>query len=89
MIGGLGTRMTAGPDFHLGKLLVTLGVIVAAVGLLLMGGARLPWLRLGRLPGDIVYKGRNSSFYFPLVTCLILSGILTAIVWLINLLTKR
>lgn len=81
--------MTAGPDLHLGKLLLTLGIIIAAIGALLVGGDRLPWLRLGKLPGDVVYKGRNSSFYFPLVTCLVLSGILTATVWLINFLTKH
>jgi hypothetical protein len=48
-----------------------------------MFGGRLP-LRLGRLPGDISYRGKNSSFYFPVVTCLILSAVLTVVFWLVN-----
>jgi hypothetical protein len=76
-------------EFDLGRLLVIFGIVIVVVGLLLVGGVRLPSLRLGRLPGDIVYRGRNSSFYFPLVTCLIISGILTAIFLLISFLTKR
>jgi hypothetical protein len=46
-------------------------------------GAKLPF-RLGRLPGDIVYQGRNTTFYFPIVTCLVLSVALTLILWLVS-----
>jgi hypothetical protein len=49
--------------------------------LLVTLGERLP-LRLGRLPGDIYLRGRHTSFYFPLVTCLILSAILSLAMWL-------
>jgi hypothetical protein len=56
------------------------GIIVAAgVVFLLAGKLHLP---LGRLPGDIVYRGKNTTFYFPLVTCLLLSVILSLILWL-------
>lgn len=65
----------------LGRTLVGLGVLLVVAGLLLILGERLP-LRLGRLPGDIVIRGRNSTFYFPLVTCLIVSVILSFVMWL-------
>jgi hypothetical protein len=54
-----------------------------------MAGSKISFLGLGRLPGDIVYKGKNFSFYFPIVTSLLLSGVLTLVVWLISQLTKR
>jgi hypothetical protein len=44
---------------------------------------RLP-LRLGRLPGDIAYRGKNSSFYFPIVTCIVISAVLTIVFWLVS-----
>jgi len=46
-------------------------------------GSRLP-IKLGRLPGDIYYHGRNGSFYFPIVTCLLLSAIFSLVMWLMN-----
>ena len=61
--------------------LITLGVILIVVGLL------WPWLQklgLGRFPGDIVIERENVRFYFPIVTSLIVSVILTVILWLIN-----
>ena len=57
------------------------GLVLVAAGLLVMLGERLP-IRLGRLPGDIVIKGKNSTFYFPLVTCLLLSLLFTIVSWL-------
>lgn len=60
------------------------GVVLVGVGALLVFGAKLPF-RLGRLPGDIVYQGRNTSFYFPIVTCLVVSLALTVFFWIINL----
>jgi hypothetical protein len=64
-----------------GKLLIALGLVLLAVGLLIHFGARMPF-RLGRLPGDIHIRGRNSSFYFPVVTCLLLSMLLSFVMWL-------
>lgn len=62
---------------ELGKLLVILGVALAAVGAMLWSGIGKGWL--GRLPGDIHYLRGNFSFYFPIVTCILLSIILTAL----------
>jgi len=65
---------------HIGRLLVIMGAIIAAAGLLLMLGEKLPWL--GRLPGDIVVRKKNFTFYFPLATSIVISIILTLIFWL-------
>lgn len=68
---------------ELGKLLMVLGVILLVAGavLTLIGRANLP---LGRLPGDIVYRGKNTSFYFPLVTSLLLSVLLSLVLYIIG-----
>ena len=71
------------PMRETGKLLLVVGVVMIAAGALLLFGARLP-LRLGRLPGDISYQGKHSSFYFPIVTCIVLSIAFTLILWVIN-----
>jgi ribose/xylose/arabinose/galactoside ABC-type transport system permease subunit len=65
----------------LGKLLLVLGGVIFLVGavLLLAGKFNLP---LGRLPDDIVYRGKNSVFYFPIVTCILISVVLSLIFWL-------
>ena len=63
-----------------GKFLVIAGLLIAAIGALLWSGFGRGWL--GRLPGDIHYKGDNFSFHFPIVTCLLLSLILSLILWL-------
>ncbi len=63
-----------------GKFLVIAGLLLAAVGALLWSGVGKGWL--GRLPGDINYTKGDFSFHFPLVTCLILSALLTLILWL-------
>ena len=73
----------AGPYTDLGKLLLIFGIVLVIVGAFLLTGARLPF-RLGRLPGDIAYQGKNGSFYFPIVTCILLSATLTLISWIIN-----
>ena len=75
--------------FELGRLLVIFGVILVALGLILILGPRFSFWGLGRLPGDISYKGKNVQFYFPVVTCLLVSVVLTAVFWLISFLTKR
>jgi hypothetical protein len=72
------------PTRELGKLLLLAGIALAVIGAFFAFGGRLPF-RLGRLPGDIAYQGKNSSFYFPIVTCIVLSVALTLILWVINL----
>ena len=74
--------------FQLGKFLVIVGVLLVAAGLLLMAGAKFSLFGLGRLPGDIAYKGKNFQFYFPIVTCLVLSVVLTLVFWIISYLKK-
>ena len=65
----------------LARTLIVVGLILVAAGVLLMFGARLPG-HLGRLPGDIVIRRKNSVFYFPLVTCLVISVVLSFLAWL-------
>ncbi|HXE98477.1 MAG TPA: DUF2905 domain-containing protein [Dongiaceae bacterium] len=68
---------------NFGKPLIILGLLLLAVGLAVSFAPKLPsWL--GRLPGDISIKRGNFSFYFPLATCLLLSAILSFILWLIR-----
>lgn len=65
----------------MGKVLVIVGLVVAAVGVLLWSGIGRDWL--GRLPGDIHYTNARGSFsfHFPIVTCLLVSALLTLILW--------
>jgi Protein of unknown function (DUF2905) len=65
----------------LGRPLIVLGLVMVVIGIALTFGDRLP-IRLGRLPGDIVYKGRNTTVYFPIVTCILFSVVLTLVMWL-------
>ena len=67
----------------LGRMLVILGVIILVVGLILIlaGKANLP---IGRLPGDIVYRGKNTTFYFPLATSILLSVVLSLVLYFVN-----
>jgi hypothetical protein len=71
----------------IGKMLVVLGlvVIVAGVVLMLAGRAHVP---LGRLPGDIVYRGKNTTFSFPLATSIIVSVVLSLVLWLVGRLRR-
>ena len=68
---------------EIGKMLVILGLLVAVAGLvfILMGRTHLP---IGRLPGDIVYRGKHTTFYFPLATSILLSVVLTLALWLVG-----
>ncbi len=61
----------------LGMLLLLLGCVTAVVGLVLLLSPRIPWL--GHLPGDIHYQGRNAEFHFPVVTCILISIVLTIV----------
>ncbi len=68
---------------EIGRWLLVTGVILTAVGAVLLFAGKLP-LRLGRLPGDIAIEGRRGSFYFPIVTCLLLSVVLTLVMWVVS-----
>lgn len=71
----------------LGRIFVLLGLALLAIGaaILLLGKTGLP---LGRLPGDISWRGKNTSFYFPLGTCLLLSLVLSLVLWILARLRK-
>jgi len=68
---------------ELGKMLLGVGLAIALAGVLILLAARMG-LPLGRLPGDITYKGKNFAFYFPLGTCVLISVILSAILYLLS-----
>jgi len=68
---------------ELGKLLVVFGAILVVLGLLFVGLGRTH-LPLGHLPGDIYYRGKHGTFYSPLMTCILLSVIVSAILYLIG-----
>ena len=63
-----------------GKLLIILGLALAAAGLLLTFGGKIPFI--GKLPGDLRIERENFTFYFPLGTCLLLSALLSLLYWL-------
>jgi hypothetical protein len=65
---------------ELGRVLLIVGAVIVVLGLVLTFAGRLPWI--GRLPGDMVYRRGNFTFYFPLATSILISLVLTAIVWL-------
>jgi hypothetical protein len=78
------------PMREIGRMMVFAGAVMAAFGAIVLLAARrggFP-LRLGRLPGDIAYQGKHGSFYFPLVTCILLSVALTLILWLVRWLRR-
>ena len=63
------------------RLLILAGLVLLGLGLLAFVGERLH-VPLGRLPGDIVWRGKNGTFYFPWVTCLLLSALGTLLIWI-------
>ena len=67
-----------------GWMLLVLGLVIAGVGLVWIMAPSIPWL--GHLPGDLRIERENVRFYFPLVTCLLLSLVLSLVVWLVRLL---
>lgn len=67
----------------MGRTIIIVGLVLVALGVLMILGDRLP-IKPGRLPGDIVVRGKNGVFYFPIVTCLVVSGILSLVMWLIG-----
>ena len=70
-------------DDGMGRALIAVGIALVILGLLVTFNAKLP-IRLGRLPGDIVIRGKNTTFYLPLVTSLLLSALLSMVMWLIG-----
>lgn len=64
----------------LGKSLIIVGLLISLVGVLLTIAGKIPWI--GRLPGDIFIKRDNFTFYFPLATSIIISILLSLILWL-------
>jgi hypothetical protein len=62
--------------------LVFIGLLIAALGLVWLLAPSIPWL--GKLPGDITVERENLRFYFPLATCILLSLLLTGIIWLVR-----
>jgi len=75
--------MSAVYDVDMGRAFVAIGIALVILGLLLTLGEKLP-IRLGRLPGDIIIRGKNTTFYFPLVTSLLVSALLSLVMWLIG-----
>ena len=67
----------------LGKALIFIGIVLVVAGLLLtlLGRAHLP---IGRLPGDLIYRGKHTTFYFPLATSILLSVVLSLLLYLLN-----
>jgi hypothetical protein len=70
-------------DRSVGRIFIGAGLVLILIGLCLVAAERLH-IRLGRLPGDIVWEGKNGSFYFPLVTCLLISAVLSLVMWLLG-----
>lgn len=66
----------------IGKLLIVAGLVIVAAGVLVLLAGKIPWL--GRLPGDFRIERENFSFYFPLTTGILVSIVLSAILWLLR-----
>jgi hypothetical protein len=81
-VSGLGA--SGGNSFGWG--LIILGLIIAVTGLIWVFVPN--FLRLGRLPGDIVIEGKNGRFYFPIVTCLVISAVLSLLLWVMRTVTR-
>ena len=67
----------------LGRMLIMAGLVLVAAGVLVTLLSKSP-IPLGRLPGDIRIEGKNGSFYFPIVTCLLISAVLSLVMWLLR-----
>ena len=71
------------PLREIGRMLLMIGGALVVVGAVFYFGKRLPF-RLGHLPGDIVHRSEHTTFYFPIVSCLAVSIVLTLLFWLFN-----
>lgn len=67
-----------------GRILIVVGLGIVVLGLFLILAEKLGLPRPGRLPGDIVWRGKGSTFYFPVVTCIVVSILLTLVFSIIN-----
>ena len=65
-----------------GKILIFIGLLLAILGFVFIFGNKIPFI--GKLPGDIAVERRNYSFYFPVATCIIISVVISFILWLFN-----
>ncbi len=76
---------------ELGRAMVFAGAAIAVIGAIVWLAAARPGAmspRLGRLPGDIAVQGKHGSFYFPVVTCILLSVVLTLVLWMVQWLKR-
>lgn len=71
---------------HPAWLLIVIGLFIAGIGVVWLLGPSIPWL--GKLPGDISVKGDNFRFYFPLATCIVLSVLLSGVMWLVRFFSR-
>jgi ribose/xylose/arabinose/galactoside ABC-type transport system permease subunit len=70
-------------DFsNLGKILIAIGILIMTIGIVLLFIGKIPWA--GKLPGDFLWRGKNVTLYFPVATSILISILLTVILWLIN-----
>jgi len=67
----------------LGRALIGLGLVIVVIGLALTYASKLPF-RIGRLPGDIYIHKNHTTFYFPIVTCILISVLLSLVMWIFN-----
>ena len=67
---------------HVGRMLMGLGAVLLVLGAFLMLAGRVP--HVGKLPGDIVWRHGSFTLYFPIVTCLVLSGLISLVLWLLR-----
>ena len=68
---------------NLGRLLISAGLLLVALGVLVLVANRLH-LPIGRLPGDVAWRGKNTTVYFPWVTCLLISALGSLLLWLFS-----
>ena len=66
----------------IGKIIIFIGLLLVAIGLVCMVGNKLPFI--GKLPGDIAIERKSYNFYFPVTTCIVISIVLSFIFWLFN-----
>lgn len=66
----------------MGKMLVIAGIVLIIVGLIIQFSGKIPWL--GKLPGDIAYEGKDFKFYFPIVTCIVISIIVSLVMYFVR-----
>ena len=71
---------------HPAWLLILVGLMIVGIGAVWLLASSIPWL--GELPGDIRIEGENFKFYFPIVTCIVVSLLLTGIMWLVRFFSR-